>query len=78
MTKGGKAIPICCVKCGDLKTAKKTTYKRVYKKNDKFHYPKLDENESKIEGQPHFVPYELTGSSKGTAKDPKFSLLKHS
>ena len=75
MTKGGKAIPICCIRCGDLKTAKKTTYKRVYKKNGKFHYPKIDGNESKIEGQPYFVPYKLTGSSKGTTKDPKCSLL---
>lgn len=76
MTKGGKAIPIACIRCGKLVTAAKTTYKRVYKPNGKFHYPHIDGNESRIEGNQYFECYELSGDSEGTKKDPKCSLLK--
>ena len=76
MTKGGKAIPISCIRCGELKTIEKTTYKRVYRDNGTYHYPHIPGNESKWEGTPHFKNYDLTGDSEGTTKDPKCSLLK--
>ena len=76
MTKGGKAIPIACIRCGKLVTAAKTTYKRVYNEDGKFSYPRIPGNESRIEGMEYFECYELTGASEGTEKDPKCSLLK--
>ena len=76
MTKGGKAIPISCIRCGEVRTAKENTYKRVYKKNGKFHYPKIEGNEKMLKGEQYFKPFELTGAKEGTKKDPKCSLLK--
>ena len=55
--------------------AKKNSYKRVYRSDGTFHFPKIEENLLRIKGKEYFTSLELTGSSEGTEKDPKISLL---
>ena len=76
LTKGGKSIPIACIRCGDLVEAQKDSFQRVYQDDGTFKYPRIDENQLRVEGEVYFKNYDLTGSSLGTKKDPKCSLLK--
>ena len=76
ITKGGRAVPIACVRCGDLEMAEKDSFKRVTDDNGKITYPRIAENQLRYEGKKYFKPKELTGSSEGSLKDPKTSLLK--
>ena len=73
---GGKAIPIACVRVGRMEKAKKDSYKRVYRDDGSYHYPKIAEGLLRVKGQEYFKGVELTGANEGTAKDPKVSLLK--
>ena len=76
ITKGGRAIPVSCIRVGRMVKAKKDSYRRIYKSNGKFHYPKVAENLLRKKGEEYFQAVELTGSSEGTEKRPKMSLLK--
>ena len=76
ITAGGKAIPIACIRVGKKVKAKKDSYKRVYNDDGTFSYPKIDENQIRKKGDMYFKSFELTGSSEGTEKSPKISLLK--
>ena len=75
ITKGGTAVPVSLVRVGRMVEATKNTYKREYKDDGSYHYPKIPENILRVEGEKYFKPCELTGSSEGTAKKPKISLL---
>ena len=75
ITKGGTPIMVDCVRIGKELPAKKDTYKRVYKENGTYHYPKLQQNQLRKKGELYFEPLNLTGSSEGTEDDPKVSLL---
>jgi hypothetical protein len=77
MTKGGEARRVSCVRVGAMRPAAKDTYKRVYKPDGGFHYPKIEENRLRKKGELYFKAMEVTGSRVGTAKNPKFSLLKY-
>ena len=74
ITHGGFAVPIACVPVGKMVMASKDSYKRVYI-NGKARYPKYPENLIRKKGQLYFKACELTGSSEGTEKSPKMSLL---
>ena len=74
--KGGKAIPIACVRVGRMKKAARDSYKRVYKEDGSYTYPKNAEGLLRRKGEEYFAGVELTGSKEGTEKDPKMSLLK--
>ena len=76
ITKGGRAIPVSCIRVGRMVKAQKDSYRRVYKGNGTFHYPKITENILRRKGVEYFSAVELTGSSEGTEKAPKMSLLK--
>lgn len=77
ITKGGKAIPIACIRCGRMVKAQKDSYKRVYNDDDHtYTYPRIEENKLKSKGEESFQNVDLTGCSEGTTKDPKCSLLK--
>ena len=76
ITCGGTAVPIALVRVGKMVTAKKDTYKRVYNQDGSYTYPKLEQNLLRHEGTEYFQSCELTGSSEGTDKKPKVSLLK--
>ncbi len=76
ITKGGKAIPLACVQVGKMVKAKKNSYKRVYRDDGTFHYPKIEGNILRRAGIEYFKGMELTGSSEGTPSKPKISLLK--
>ena len=74
ITHGGIVVPIACVPVGKMVEAAKDSYKRVYVEG-KAKYPQWPENLLRKQGQMYFKPCELTGSSEGTAKKPKMSLL---
>ena len=82
MERGGLAFKLSLDRVGGYQIAGRTTYKREYlKKGEKkkgkknYHYPQREDNISRKKGDRYWVPMEITGSSEGTAKDPKFSLL---
>ena len=75
ITKGGKAVPISCYRCVKMVKQSKDSYKRVYKDDGSFHYPKIPENLLNKKGHWYSQNVELTGCSEGTAKEPKLSLL---
>ena len=77
MERGGEAKKVSIVRAGRLQPAQKDTYRRVYKDDGTFHYPRILGNLLRRKGDPYFCPMEVTGSSEGTKKKPKFSLLKH-
>jgi hypothetical protein len=57
--------------------AKKNSYRRVYRNDGTYHYPKDPANMLRREGEEYFENWEIQGVSEGTAKNPKFSLLKY-
>ena len=71
ITKGGTAVPVSCVRVGKYTEATKNSYKRVYREDGSYHYPKIDANILRKTGQEYFQTYNLTGASEGTAKKPK-------
>ena len=76
MESGGQALKVSLERVGAHVKAPKTTYKRVYRDDGSYHYPKQLDNISKEEGKEYWTPMEITGSNEGNAKSPKFSLLK--
>ena len=66
----GKAIPIARVRVGKKVKAKKDTYKRVYREDGTFYYPKIAANQLRRKGEMYYKSFELTRSSEGTEKDP--------
>ena len=74
--KDGTAIPVSCVRVGKYVTQTKNSYKRKYKEDGSYTYPQTEENISKRAGQVYFKSFDLRGSSEGTVKKPKISLLK--
>jgi len=76
MTKGGRTEKVSLVRVGKMLPAAKDTFKRVYRPDGSFHYPKIPENMLRQKGELYFKPLEVTGCNEGTAADPKFSLKK--
>eukprot|EP00978_Attheya_sp_CCMP212_P046191 scaffold378327_cov47-Attheya_sp.AAC.1 len=60
-----------------MQKAKKNSYSRVYRNDGTYHYPKDPANILRREGEENFENWEIQGVSEGTAKNPKFSLLKY-
>ncbi len=77
ITKGGRAFLVNLVRVGGMVKATKDTYKRVYRDDGTYHYPVLLENRLQKKGEFYFKGLEITGSKKGTAKEPKFDLLSY-
>ena len=75
-TKGGRVIPVACIRAGKMVEAAKDSYKRVYKDDGSYHYPPIPENLVRRRGEEYFKNLDITGSSEGTAQKPKCSLLK--
>jgi hypothetical protein len=69
VTKGGTARRVSCVRVGALQ--------RVYKDGGTFHNPKIETNRLRRKGELYFKSIEITGSTEGTEKKPKFSLLNY-
>ena len=51
--------------------ATKDSYKKVYRDNGTYHYPKIAANKLRTKGVEYFKAVEITGSKEGTDKDPK-------
>ena len=75
ITKGGVAHLVSLTRVGKSEKAVRNTYKRVYKPDGTYHYPKVQSNVLRKKGQFYFKNLEITGSSTGTTKNPKFCLL---
>ena len=75
ITKGGVAHLVSLTHVGKSEKAVRNTYKRVYKPDGTYHYPKVQSNMLRKKGQFYFKNLEITGSSTGTTKNPKFCLL---
>ena len=76
ITKGGREVPVSCIRVGRMVKAKQESYRRVYKEDGTFHYPRIAANLLQKKGTEYFAPVELTGSSQGTAKALNMFLLK--
>ena len=75
VTKGGRAIPVGCIRMGKMVKAARDSYRRQYKGDGTFHYPNIAGNLLQKKGEEYFSAVELTGSSEGIQKLPKMSLL---
>jgi hypothetical protein len=76
MERGGVAYKISFERIGRLVAAIKDTFRRVYKQDGSFHYPPILANLLRRKGEEYFRSMEITGSNEGTAKKPKYSLLR--
>ena len=76
INKGGITIPVACVRVGREVEAQKNSYKRVYKDDGTYHHPHIEANRLRTKGNLYFTSLDLKGSSEGTEKKPKCSLLK--
>ena len=72
--KGGKVVKLSLVCCGKMLEAKRDTYKRVYWNDGTFHYPKIPKNWLWFRGQNYYASLNVTGSNKGSERNPKFAL----
>ena len=68
--KGGRAIPVGCIRVSKMVKAIKYSYRPVYESDVKFCYPKIAENILSKNKEGYFQEVELTGSIKGTKKKP--------
>ena len=73
--QGGTPFTVSLVRAGRKVKASRDTYRRVYKDDGSYHYPTIQENLLRKKGELYFKGMEVTGSSRGTRKEPKFSLL---
>ena len=75
LRKGGDGYMVSLVRAGRKVKASRDTYRRVYRDDGSYHYPAIHENLLRKKGELYFKGMEVTGSSRGTQQDPKFSLL---
>lgn len=76
MERGGAAKKVSLVRVGRMQAAAKDSHRRVHHNDGSFTHPKTPNNTLHQKGDLHFTPMEMTGSTEGTEKKPKFSLLK--
>ena len=61
--KGGIVVPIALVRVGYHIQASKDSYKREYKEDGNYHYPKKPENHKRKKGEYYFKNSELTATT---------------
>ena len=66
LRKGGRTHKLSMARCGGMVEATKDTYKRVYRENGTYHYPKIPENRRRVAGEKYFESWEITGSKTST------------
>ena len=66
---------VSLVRVGKMVKATKDSYKRVYKDDGSYHYPKIPVNKLRSKGEEYFQSCEITGSAEGNDKSPKMSLI---
>jgi hypothetical protein len=73
---GGNAVLVGLQRAGRMVVAERDTYKRVYTTDGSgsYSYPKLPENRLREKGKEYFESMEITGSSRGKKKTPKYPL----
>jgi hypothetical protein len=74
ITAGGDAFLVGLQRAGRMVAAERDTYKRVYAADGSYTYPKTPANRLRVKGQEYFEGMEMTGSSTGTKKRPKYPL----
>jgi hypothetical protein len=76
MGSGGVAFKVCLARARQMEAAQCDTYWQVTREDSSFHYPQRQRTNS-TRGELYFQNMEVTGSSDGTTKEPKYSLLQH-
>uniref|UniRef100_A0A6U6HCG1 Uncharacterized protein n=1 Tax=Odontella aurita TaxID=265563 RepID=A0A6U6HCG1_9STRA len=76
ISQGGDLFPIENERVGKMFQAKKDSYKTICDNKVKRTLPNIEETQFQKKCNPVWKNYELTGSSEGTEKNPKFSKLK--
>jgi hypothetical protein len=71
---GGEAFLVALQRAGRMVPAERDTYKRVYAADGSYTYPKRLSNRLREKGKEYFQGMEITGSYKGTVKNPKYPL----
>eukprot|EP00978_Attheya_sp_CCMP212_P040236 scaffold217526_cov46-Attheya_sp.AAC.1 len=74
---GGRSYKADCVRIGGMVKAKKDSYRRVYRNDGTYHYPRDPANILRRKGEEYFESWEIRGSNEGTERVPKWSLLKY-
>ena len=62
VTKGGRAIPVSCIRVGKMVKAARDSYRRQYKGDGTFHYPKIAGNLLRKKGVEYFTAVELVAA----------------
>ena len=62
LRKGGEAHKIEITRCRGMVEAQKDSFKRVYRDDGSYHYPKLTKNRLHEKGKEYFENWEITGS----------------
>ena len=68
LRKGGKTYKLSMARCGGMVKTTKDTYKRVYRDDGTYHYPKIPENQLRHAGQMYFENWEIRGSDSSSAE----------
>ena len=76
LRKGGTAYKLKMTRCGGMVKAQKNSFKRVYRDDGTYHYPRLPENQLREKGKEYFENQEITGSKESDGKNRKFALAK--
>jgi hypothetical protein len=73
---GGEAFLVGLQRAGRMVAAERDTYKRVYDPDGSgtYTYPKRRSNRLRVKGREYFQGMEITGSSVGSVKNPKYPL----
>ena len=75
ITNGGRAFPVAIIRVGKMVRVDKYKFKCAYRDDGTYYYPRILENQIRKNGELNFKSFGLTGSSGGTEKNPKISLL---
>ena len=77
VTLGGLGVKVGFKRVGGYVEAKTDSFKRKYKEDGTYSYPKVEEGgeQLRVKGQMYFENWEITGSKRSNAGVPKFSLL---
>lgn len=60
---------------GSLELTKNNSYEQVYKEDDMYHYPRIEEKSLKRKEEYYFEEYEVTGSNNGNYKNQDFFVI---
>ena len=75
ITNSGRDFPVAIIRVSKMVKLDKDVFKRLYRDDGTYYCPRILENQLWKKGEFYFKSCELIGSSDGTWKNPKMSLL---